>query len=49
MGYRHTKQHEQKVKKAKNIVRIEIRCMEGKVQALKKKYDIDKENTLYAW
>jgi len=28
-------------KKAKNIVRIEIRCMEGKVQALKKKYDID--------
>ena len=28
-------------KKAKNIVRIEIRCMEGKVQALKKKFNID--------
>lgn len=29
------------IEKAKNIVRIEIRCMEGKVRALKKKYDIE--------
>lgn len=29
------------IKRAKNIVRIEIRCMEGKIKALKKKYDID--------
>lgn len=29
------------IDRAKNIVRIEIRCMEDKVKALKKKYDID--------
>ena len=29
------------VKRAKNIVRMEIRCMEGKVQALKKKFGVD--------
>ena len=29
------------LEKAKNIVRIEIRCLEGKVRALKKKYNID--------
>ncbi len=28
------------LKKAENIVRMEIRCMEGKVKALKEKYDI---------
>ena len=28
------------LERAKNIVRIEIRCMEGKIYALKKKYDI---------
>lgn len=28
------------IKRAENIVRIEIRCMEGKIHALKKKYNI---------
>lgn len=28
------------LERAKNIVRIEIRCMEGKIHALKKKYEI---------
>jgi len=29
------------IKRAENIVRIEIRCMEGKIHAIKKKYDIE--------
>ena len=32
---------ESEIQRAKNIVRIEIRCMEGKIQALKKKYGIE--------
>lgn len=32
---------ESEVKQSKNIVRMEIRCMEGKVQALKKKFGVD--------
>ena len=32
---------ESEVKRSKNIVRMEIRCMEGKVQALKKKFGVD--------
>ena len=32
---------EKNLKKAENIVRIEIRCLEGKIKALKKKYRID--------
>ena len=32
---------ESEVKRSKNIVRMEIRCMEGKVQALKKKLGVD--------
>ena len=31
---------ESEIQRAKNIVRMEIRCMEGKIQALKKKYGI---------
>lgn len=32
---------ESEVKRSKNIVRMEIRCIEGKVQALKKKFGVD--------
>lgn len=32
---------ESEVNRAKNIVRMEIRCMEGKIRALKKKFGID--------
>ena len=32
---------ESEIERAKNIVRIEIRCMEGKLKALKKKHDIE--------
>ena len=43
--YKQMKQHEDyfpqsEIKRAANIVRIEIRCMENKLKALKKKYDI---------
>lgn len=31
---------ESEIERAKNIVRIEIRCMEGKIKTLKEKYDI---------
>ena len=31
---------EDELQRAKNIVRIEIRCMDGKIKALRKKYDI---------
>ena len=31
---------EKEIEKAKNIVRIEIRCMEGKVSELKKKFNL---------
>lgn len=31
---------ESQIEQAKNIVRLEIRCMEGKIEALKKKYSI---------
>ena len=31
----------EELERTQNIVRIEIRCMEGKIRALKKKYKVD--------